>query len=241
MKSELKELIITEKELETITGFEVNEVFIGGVLGGVYRTAIFKNPKKLLSFCLTEIIVSVLVFVFTLPIGLSATRNSATGINDIPRILQFLQINLGITLIVIVIWNLYMWLRNKRLRILMHLLDEIDRYNEVIQAIDILDRLKAVGNSQVDLINRNDVLEALRVTRDSLVCGLMSEKILRESRNLLARRYDLLANIENNLVTLRTMEVNNQAQEYGQLLNEALQIGMSVHKEVKKLSRFPIN
>jgi len=32
-----------------------------------------------------------------------------------------------------------------------------------------------------------------------------------------------------------SFEVSNQANEYGRLLNESLQIGMSVHKEVRKL------
>lgn len=66
----------------------------------------------------------------------------------------------------------------------------------------------------------------------------MTEKILRVSRTLLARRYDLIINIENNLMTLITLEVNNQANEYRQLLNEALQIGLIVHKEVQKISGF---
>jgi len=234
MKAELEDLKITDKELEKLTGFDVNEVFVGSVLGGVYRPSALRHPKKLLSFCLTEIFVSLLVFVFTLPIGLYLTKNSANGIKELPGILQFLQITLAITLIVIISWNLYMWFKVKHLKTLIQLLEEIDRYNELLEAVDLLDRLEAVGKSQLNLINRKEVLEALKLARDSLVSGLITEKILRGSRNLLAHRYDLIANIENNLVTLKTLEVNNQANEYRQLLNEALQIGLRVYKEVQQ-------
>ena len=118
----------------------------------------------------------------------------------------------------------------------MQLLDEVDKYNEVIQAINVFDKLEVVGNLRSDLVNRNEVVGALSVTRDSLVCGLMTEKIIRENRGLLARRYDLFDNIKSNLTTLRTLEVNNQANEYGEFLNDALQIGINVHKEMQKLS-----
>lgn len=237
MNPELEALRITERELENLTGLDVNEIFVGGVFGGVYRPSVFQQPRRLILFCITELIVSVLVLVFSLPIGLFVMRNATAGVQDLPAILQFLQITLGITLVVMVGWNLYMRLASRQLTTLMHLLDEIDRYNEVIQAVDVLDRLEAVGNTQVNLIDRDRVLEALNVTRDSLVAGLRTERILRHSRPLLNRRYDLLANIENNLMALRTLEVNHQANEYSQLLNEALQIGISVQQEVRKFSR----
>jgi hypothetical protein len=239
MKPEREDLTITEAQLETLTGFDVSEVFIGSILGGVYRLSVFHNPQKLLAFCLTEIFVSALVFLFTLPLGLFFTRNSANNINELPGIIQFCSITLGITLIVILGWHLYMWSKFKHLITLMHLLDEVDRYNEVVQAVALIDRLEAVVKSPVNLNNRKEVMEALRVTRDSLVSGLITEKLLRESRGLLASRYDLLANIESNLVSLRILEVNNQANEYRELLDSALQIGLSVHKEVQKFSRFP--
>lgn len=237
MNPDLEALRITERELENLTGLDINEIFVGGVFGGVCRPSVFWQRQRLILFCITELIVSVLVLVFSLPIGLLMTRNAAAGVQDLPAILQFLQITLAITVIVMVGWNLYMRLAGQRLTMLMHLLDEVDRYNEVIQAVDVLDRLEAVGHAQIKLIDRDRVLAALRVTRDSLVAGLMTERILRNSRAVLTRRYDLLTNIENNLVALRTLEVNDQANEYGQLLNEALQIGMSVQQEVQKFSR----
>ncbi|NJP10011.1 MAG: hypothetical protein HC866_11455 [Leptolyngbyaceae cyanobacterium RU_5_1] len=246
MRPDLKALAITEKELERLTGCDVGPLFVGGILGGVYRPSIFQTLQRSLAFCLTEVVVFLLVFAFTLPIGLSLMRDSSNGVNQVPGMLQFLTVTLGMALMVMIAWNVYMWLRGKRLRSLMQLLDEVDRYHAVIGAIAVLDQLEAVGHpqtvlsdanlSQTSLQNRTEVLEALRLTRDNLVAGLMTEKILRDSRGLLARRQELIAGIETNLVTLRAIEVKHQANEYGQVLNEALQIGIKVHQEIQQLS-----
>lgn len=235
MKPDLEGLKLTERDIENLSGFDVNEIFIGGVFGGVYKPSIFQNTKRLAYFCLTEIFVFMLMFILTLPIGLLAIRNYPKS-NDANLLnLHFLQITLGISLLMYVSWNLYMFIKVKRIKTLVSLLDEVDKYNEVIQAIIVFDKLEAVG-IRSDLVNRSEVVETLNVTRDSLVYGLMTEKIIRDNRGLLARRYDLFDDIESNLIALRALEVNNQANEYGEFLNNALQIGMSVHQEMQKLS-----
>lgn len=237
MNPELKDLTIAAKELEQLTGFEVNELFIGGILGGAYRTGLFKNSKRLFSFCLTQLFVSALTIIFTLPLGLVMIRSDAKSINDVSTISRFLQTTLGVSFIIVAGWNLSTGLKSKTLKPLARLLDEVDKYNEVVQAVNVVDRLEAIGNLPLQTINQQQAIEALAIARNSLVCGLMTEKILRQNRSLLARRADLLCNIEANLVSLRTLEVNNQASEYIELLNEALNIGMSVQQEVQQLSR----
>lgn len=123
------------------------------------------------------------------------------------------------------------------MKILAHLLDEVDKHNEIIAAVDVIDELGSVKNSTISLIDRKEVLAALTATRESLVCALMTEKILRKHKRFIARRHELFNNIETNLAALQNLQVNNQADEYGQLLNEALEIGMSVHQEIRKFER----
>ncbi len=237
MNPELKNLRITEKEIEILSGLDVSEIFVGGVFGGVYRSSLFRHPQRLFLFCFTELLVTALTFAFTLPVGLFTIRNSQETISDFPTILNFLQVTLGLTMVIIIGWNLYMIIKAKTLKTLMHLLDEIDHYHDVLQTVVVLDRFKAVSGSPANLVNGNDVLEALQLIRNSLIAGLIAEKILRQSRGLLARRKDLLASIENNLGTLQTLAIEQQATEYGQVLSEALQISLSVHQEIQKLSR----
>ncbi|HEY9859808.1 MAG TPA: hypothetical protein V6D16_09895 [Candidatus Obscuribacterales bacterium] len=234
MQSDLKALKIGEGELETLSGLDVNDIFVGGIFGGTYRPSVWRDSKKLFFFCLTEVSVFVLILVFTLPVGFILTQDSTQG-GEIQRTLQFLTINLSVAFVLILGWNFYLWSKQKSLASLANLLDEVDKYNEVIKAVEIIDKLAAIGHLPANLINRDGVLEALRVTKESLVCSLMTEKILRQHKSFIARRQELFINIENNLLTLRTLEVNSQASEYGRLLNEALEIGMSVYKEVKKL------
>lgn len=93
----------------------------------------------------------------------------------------------------------------------------------------------AVKHSKIDLNNREEVLAALRLTRESLVCALITEKILRKHQRFIARRQEMFLSIERNLTALQALQLNNTANEYGQLLNQALQIGASVHQEMRQL------
>ncbi len=237
MSPHLENLKITARELERLTGWDVGSIFLGGVLGGVYRPSALRNPRQLATFCLTEVIVFLLLVAFTLPVSLAILTHSGTGISQLSSVIQFLGVSLGLALLVMLGWNAYMWLAGKRLRGLMELLDEIDRYHEVLAAIAVLDQLESVRQDQIRLSDRLEVLEALHLTRDSLIAGLTTERILRQNRGLLARRHALLDSIETNLTALKSLEVKHQAQEYAQILNQALEIGMTVHQEMQKLSQ----
>lgn len=236
MDADLADLRIAPKEIEGLTGLEVNDLFIGGAISGTYRPSLFQNPRRLVAFAMTQLFIAALTFIFTVPIGLWMIRSAPGAISDFPTVLPFLLGTSGTTAVVVAVWNIHMVLKARSLRTLAHLLDEVDRYNDVIQAIEVLDKLEAIGSRQAIASNREPILEALNLTRKSLVCGLMTERILRQNRKLLARRYELFASIESNLIALKTLEVNNQANEYAELLNEALQIGAIVHREVEKIS-----
>nr|WP_155746136.1 hypothetical protein [Scytonema sp. UIC 10036] len=112
------------------------------------------------------------------------------------------------------------------------LLNDVERYNSVIKAIDINDQIEAAGNPGVSLKERQKVLEALALTRSDLVRALRTEKILRENKKFIISRSELFAN---NLATLTAMQVSEQASEHGRLLNEALQIALDVQHEMKSL------
>jgi hypothetical protein len=235
MKPDLEDLKIAAKEIEGLTGFEVNEIFIGAMPSGTYRPSVFQNLKQLLSFGFTQLFVAALTFIFTLPIGLWLIRGTTQSIRDVSAILPFLLVTSGTTAIVLLAWNFYMVIKVRSLKTLAHLLDKIDHFNDVIQAVDVLDNLRAAGKQPAIAVDREQVLEALSIARKSLVCGLVTERILRQNRKLLARRYELFANVESNLAALRTLEVDNQAGEYAELLNQAFQIGLSVHQEVQQI------
>ncbi|MGA9383055.1 MAG: hypothetical protein WBV73_30200, partial [Phormidium sp.] len=96
----------------------------------------------------------------------------------------------------------------------------------------INDQIEAAGNPGVKLKDRERVIEALRLTREDIVRALKTEKILRENQEFINLNPDLFAN---NLKALTALQVDEQASEYGRILNEALQIGMSIQDEMKYL------
>ncbi|MCC3432564.1 MULTISPECIES: hypothetical protein [unclassified Microcoleus] len=230
IQADLDELIIPEKELEDLSGIALSD----GFSGNFYRPATLRDGKNLFALLLHELLIFCVTLVVSLPVALLANRNQV-GFSDAEIFVRVLQITLGLSLAITVVWNVYKWVKAKPLATLAGLLDEVEKYHEVIKALDIIDRLTAAGNLQANLINRQDAIEALKITRESLVCALKTERIIRENQKFIGRRYELFANIESNLAALMALDVSDRASEYGRLLNEALEIGMSVHKEVRKL------
>jgi hypothetical protein len=92
--------------------------------------------------------------------------------------------------------------------------------------------LEAVGTTVRSLSDRQKVIEALTLTKEDLVRALRAERILRENKSFLVGNPELLVT---NLRTLQSLQVNDQASEYGRLLNEALQIAVGVQEEMSKL------
>lgn len=228
----LSDLRITPDEVENLTGLSVSDLSVGGAI----RPIIFQQSKRFLAFVLTELLTLGVILIFCLPIGLLIARNLGELSTGVASAIKLLQVSFLVSIALLLLWNLYRWLKLKSLRLLVSLLDEVDKHNEIIDALEIVDQLSAIKNSQVSLGDREEVIGALNATRESLVCALMTEKILRKHQRFMARRHELFANIESNLATLRSLQVRDQASEYGQLLNEALQIGCSVHEELRRQS-----
>ena len=122
--------------------------------------------------------------------------------------------------------------RAKTLMTLARLLDECDRHNDIIQALQVMAELDAAQVAVADVSQPSEMLTALRATRNSLISALMTEEIMRRHRALMQRRQELFGAIETNLATLQALQVNHQASEYRQFLQEALNIGMAVQQEM---------
>ncbi|MFB2982270.1 hypothetical protein [Microseira sp. BLCC-F43] len=236
MHSNLHRLKLAEKELENLICLEVNNVLMLDIFP-MTISQILRHPQRLFSLCLAEVLIFGLILVVVFTLGLLLARNSGQSFEDTYNIFRFLQVAVVISLMVTLGCNLYLWIKAKNFLALRNLLDEVNKYNELIEAVDIVERLEAVSQSELNLMNRDTLIAALEVTRESLIAALSTEKLLRENKGLIARRYEVFSYLENNLTNLMALDTNNKAGEYGRLLNESLQIGMSVHKEVRKLQK----
>lgn len=126
-------------------------------------------------------------------------------------------------------WKIWCSRQNQHL---INLFDDVDRYNGIIKAIEINDKIEDAGNAEVKIGDRAKVIQALQLIRDDLVRALKTERILRENKKFVATNSELFAN---NLKNLNALQISDRASEQGRLLNEALQVAVGVQAEMKKL------
>ena len=218
MTSDLQALRITWAELDQVTGLDIGSVFMGGII----RPSVWRSRRQLLSLVITESLVLGTIFIVCVGLGLVLVRQQE-GFDQLGGLLLGLAGAIA--------WHLYQWQRSKTFITLARLLDECDRHNDIIQALQVMAELESAQVTTPEFPRHREVLTALQATRDSLISALMTEKILRRHRVLLERRQELFGTIETNLATLQSLQVNHQASEYRQFLQEALNIGLAVQQE----------
>ena len=141
----------------------------------------------------------------------------------------YISIYTGLGLIIIsIIYGIIIPLRRLKLQNILELLKEVRKHNQIITNLYTLDQLEAVGNP-VKINDRVKVIEALRITREGLVRALKTEKILRENPNFKPEYFNI------DLTSLQAEKTMVKAIEYAQLLDDAVQIGVSVQTEMRKL------
>ncbi|MBE9187714.1 hypothetical protein IQ270_24465 [Microcoleus sp. LEGE 07076] len=125
-------------------------------------------------------------------------------------------------------WKIW-WSQKKDL---IHLFDDVDRYNGIIKVIEINDRIEDAGNAEVKIGDRSKVIQALQLIRDDLVRALKTERILRENKKFVDTNSELFTN---NLRSLNALQISDRSSQPGRLLKEALQLAVEVQSEIKKL------
>ncbi|MEM9927736.1 MAG: hypothetical protein AAF915_29125 [Cyanobacteria bacterium P01_D01_bin.50] len=217
MQPDLIGLEITKGELRRLAGVDPEDVF---------RPSILKNPEKRFGFLINELITALaltpIVVGFIYAFIILPTIGSSTLLGIL--LLAFIPVTL-----ILIRW---FWRKKNCPQSLTKLLDEVDEYHEVIQAIDINDQLASSGNTQSNISDRDQVIAALQLIREDLVRALKTERILRDNKKLLANNQDLFVN---NLANLQALQVSTEAGEYAELLNQSLQIAVDVQSQIRKL------
>ncbi|MBD2627268.1 hypothetical protein [Trichormus variabilis] len=235
MRDDLQGLEISQKELQQLTNLPVSDKLliitnplkkwgkqlIAKIKGSEGATVVFIG----FSICLfVYLLIDIILKLFAPQIKI------ASGI-----LLILLSLWLGgvTQTILYMVWKAKSnFLKTHMTNSLRILLNDVERYNAVIKAIDINDQIEAAGNPEVGIKQRERVIEALNLTKSDLVRALKTEKILRENKTFILKNSELFVN---NLATLTSMQVTEQASEHGRLLNEALQIALDVQYEMRKL------
>ncbi|MEH2465155.1 hypothetical protein [Nostoc sp.] len=235
MRDDLQGLEISQDELQKLTNLPVNDQFLI-ITNPLHKLAKPYIQKIKSSEGATVIFIGFATFVF-----------GYLFFDIIIKVfLSWITIPSWIVLIILGLWIggftqtiLYLIWRSKRKVVKLNmtnslqiLLNDVERYNSVIRAIDINDQIEEAGNPEVVIKERENVLAALKLTKADLVRALKTERILRENKSFILSNTELFVN---NLATLTAMQVNEQATEHGRLLNEALQIALDVQHEMKRL------
>ncbi len=219
MQPDLIGLEISKGELRRLTGFDPEDVFRPSVLRDSKKRLGFLMNEMLVTLALTPIIVGFIYAFIILP-----TIGSSIKFGILLLILVPIPILVGRSL----------WRQLTCPEGLTILLDEVDKYHDLISAIDINDQLAVSGNVESSIHDRDQVTAALQLIREDLVRALKTERILRDNKKLLANNQELFVN---NLASLQALQVSSQAGEYAQLLNQSLQIAIDVQAEIRKLHK----
>ncbi len=219
LQPDLLGLEISKGELRHLSGFDPDDIF---------RPSIFKNRQKRLNFFINELIVAlaltpiIIGFIYAfivLPIIGSSIKVAILLLIVVPAL---------------VFLGRWLWRRKVSPESLAKLLDEVDEYHKLIEAIDINDQLASSGNLQSNLEDREKVIAALKLIREDLVRALKTERILRDNKKLIAQKHELLID---NLSNLQALQASSEASEYAQLLNQSLQIALDVQDQIRKLRK----
>lgn len=219
MSKDWQNLRLSFREIEQWSGLEVGDRWVGGILLGIYRFAKLQHPLDWVGWGLCELATAALLFVFTLPLGLGIVR-------IIPST-RVMLVSMGVSTLggVAVLYG-YRWGKGRSLQTLLHLLEEIDRFHEVLGAIAVVDQL-AVAQGKAAPAEHH---ETLQLTRDCLITGLKTERILREQRNWMVQGGS--THLEQSLALLKTLDLQMQADEYAEILQQSVAIAERVQQEL---------
>lgn len=231
MQSDLKGLEITGQELKNLTGMDVDKglKLLGN--GVVWKTIIFTIILFIPAF-----FVSAIFWIIIFPI-LDPSFNSNSD-NPLPPILSLIMAFIlaryaaKVTVSKIKQQNHPNNKSNEDINPLSNLIKDVEKINSIVKAIHVNDQLEEAGNKGMSLNDRSKAIEALKLTRQDLVCALKTERILRENKDVIISNPDLFAN---NLSGIRALQITEKATEFGKILGNALQVALDVQEEMKKL------
>jgi hypothetical protein len=111
---------------------------------------------------------------------------------------------------------------------LKHLILEVDKYNDTVNNVNVLDQLKDIGNP-INFSDRLQMVDALRLTREDLVRAIKTERILRENPNFRPEKF------ADNIAAIRSLQISDQASSYGKYFDQIMQVAVGVQNELKTI------
>lgn len=227
MKIEIKNLPITDREIESLIDLGVLE----SITLDLYRGLYFRELKYIFSALFTEGVFLFLILIVVMPLTVITVRNSG----DSPHNISFFILVFLLALIILLLMNLYLWKKVHKIRSLAKLIREIEKYNKIISTLQVMANIELASDRAANI--NYEVLSTLALTRESLTSALRLERIIRKNYRLMENFSEILTDLETSLATLMNFEVSQKTDDYSRLFNETLKISTSVYKEVRNLKK----
>jgi hypothetical protein len=234
--SNLEGLKIDRSEIDNILDLDL----VSLLSIDLYRALVFRDYRHIFSLGLTIVSLFILSLAIVFPISSMLLNKSGNLVNNRAGFINLLFSVIGFAVLLIIIATVYLWQKSLKLKSLAVLIDKLEIYNRLIEKLVEIDRIQALQTSKFTgnyTNNRNAIAEALHITKESLIKALSIEKLIRHHQTLTSNRYELLIELEHNLVALMSFEPESKIDEYENILNEVLQLGLGVHQEVRKLNK----
>ncbi|PSB50629.1 hypothetical protein [Chamaesiphon polymorphus] len=223
MVDKFEELIIPRSTVESIGQQEIGHLMVGFT----WRSNVWQQPHKLIQIGLMQIIGAGIIFAaLMLPIdrGLNLYRSPQT---QQERLNRLLVVDSAITLVALFGINWWILRRGKRLQKLLKLVEQIDRYNQIVTSIATLEKVANLTDRQAKPVPTSAIIEILSQTQQNLLAALKIDRYLREYPD----SSQLTISIAHNLINLQNLSQQPQLAEYETLLTQAWEIGMSIYEE----------
>ena len=234
MRSDWDELKISEVELEQV--LDTGIVF--GWAIAFARVLILRQSQYWQSFLLTQSTFLFLNLLFFFPINLIVCRNIGLLDNNATGLVTVSIATLILSFISMIVCNYYLWQKAKKLKLLSKLLTKVERYNRLINNFGFIANVSLLSNTNNDSLSVTEFKNALNLTKSSLLKSIELESfIYRHRRNTVGDRLStysnerLLADLEDDLANWSTLEDCTQHRD---LLDEAIDLGLSVHREIRQ-------
>jgi hypothetical protein len=235
-----EKLEISQAELDELVNFDLLSTWAIDIS----RVFLLRQKTYYKSLLVTESVCLFLILFLLFPINLIVFRNFDWLSNNLSGLILVLITTTFFSILILLILNYYLWCRGKRLKVFAILLEKVKQYNNLINNFKLVAQLNNLGYDIQNLHNNQAETElktALNLTKNSLLKSLELEKIINcfQVVNLETKhqntnnRYQLLANLESGLINLESL-TQYDADDYQQLLSEAIEIGLSVHQEIRK-------
>jgi hypothetical protein len=221
----ITELIIPRSTVESIGQQEIGSLMVGFA----WRRSLWKNSRKIAQVVLMQIIgFSTIFTALMLPID-RVLHSYYPPPSQQARALEIFWVDSSITAIILIGINRWIYRRGKQLHKLLKLVEQIEHYNQIVMAIDTLETLARLTNNGSDR-SPDSIVEILTKTRHNLLVALQIESHVDRLRQQPSSS-DLTLIISTNLIDLQNLARQPQLAEYGPLLTQAWEIGMSVYHE----------